>query len=84
MQKRLVQVQTRLIPLGAAMALKSDTNVFPQKEYTKKQYRQMWLNNVLYSANRNDRTGAFALVGGLLGGITLALFVAGMMVLFAR
>jgi len=63
------------------MALKSDTNVFPQREYTKKQYRQMWLNNVLYSANRDDRSGAFALAGGLLGGITLALFVAGVIVL---
>lgn len=69
--------------MGATMALKSDTNVFPQKEYDKKQYRQMWLNNVLYSANREDRAGAFALAGGLLGGITLALFVAGMMVLFS-
>ena len=63
------------------MALKSDINVFPQKEYSKKQYRQMWLNNVLYSANRDDRAGAFALAGGLLGGITLALFVAGVIVL---
>ena len=81
MQKRLVPIQTRLIPMGATMALKSDTQVFLQKEYTQKQYRQMWLNNVLYTANREDRAGALALAGGLLGGITLALFVAGVIVL---
>jgi len=65
------------------MSLKSEMPVFPQKEYTQKQYRQMWLNNVLYAANREDRAGAFALVGGLLGGVTLALTIAGMMVLFS-
>lgn len=64
------------------MALKSDIPVFPQEEYTPKQYRQMWLNNVLYSINRDDRAGALALAGGLLGGATLALLVTGVVVTF--
>jgi hypothetical protein len=65
------------------MSLRSEVPVLAQKPYTKKQYRQMWLKNVLYSANREDRAGVLTLVGGLLGGITLALVLAGMMVLFA-